>query len=374
VRKYCILHVLDSLGLGGAQEIALNLIRHADRERFESEIAAMHSGDPVYADTARELGVPVHFLSPHRFLPLYVPKMYRLCKQRQYDLIHCYLLGSNLIGKTAAAWAGVPVRLAYDQDPHGPKQIFGLHRILDGLANRAAHHVIAVSESNRRFLVRQERIPEDRITVVRNAVDLDRFQLRPERRGEVRRQLNIPENAIVIAGIGRLHYQKNFPFFLRVAARLVDKDRRVIFALAGAGPEEKSLRTLAGDLNLGERLRFLGHVKDIADLQPAFDIQLMTSRYEGLPVALVEGMAAGLSVVAVRARGVDELIENGVDGRIVEPGDQEGCAKALLDLIDNPKEMQRLGQAAMQKAHRDYSAEQMAREVEQVYLQCLEGN
>ena len=360
-----ILHVIDSFDLGGAQEALVNLVACADRARFEPEVAAMH-GRGVYWEKFRALGVPVHSLSPHKFVPLYFWNLPRLLLTGDFDLVHCHLIASNLVAKPLAALLGVPVRFNHDQANDEYRHRQKLRLALDKFANRFSTHICAVSASIVEFLVKHENVPREKISLVHNAIDLRRFTPAPERRAELRREWQLPPDAPVIAGVGRLNYQKNFPLFLEIAAEIARSHPSAIFVVAGTGPEEHALRESAGP-----NMRFLGFVADTARLYDAVDCLLMPSRFEGLPMTLLEAMAMRVPAVASRLDGIAEVIVDGVDGLLAAPSAKDEFIAHLRTLLDNPKRAADIAEAAFQKVTRDFSAERMTREIEALYTRYL---
>ncbi|MBS0614803.1 MAG: glycosyltransferase [Proteobacteria bacterium] len=368
--RHTILHVIDSLDLGGAQSVLINLIRHGDRSRFNYEVATMH-GHGVYWDAVRELGIPVHSLSVHPLLPSYVPALLWLCASRRYDIVHAHLLGSNLIAKPLAALCRVKVRINHDHC----NDKTGMNRWLvraDKLVNRLSTHVIAVSGSVRDYAICHEGLPADRVDTVYNGIDLARFQPGPEKRTEARARFGLPQDAFVVIGVGRLSYQKNFGLFLQVAARVLKDRPQAYFAIAGTGDEEAALRQQARELGLEPRLKFLGFVADMRALYPAADVLMLTSRYEGLPITILEAMATGTAIVSSNLDGVQEVLRDDVDSALVTPGDAEGFAQRLRALMDSPQLMQRYRQAALTKVRTTFSAEAATRAVESIYLRYLQ--
>lgn len=360
-----ILHVIDSFDLGGAQEALVNLVACTDRARFEPEVATMH-GRGVYWGRFRALGVPVHSLSPHKFAPLYVWNLLRLLLTGDFDIVHCHLIASNLIAKPLAALVGVAVRFNHDQANDEYRHRDRLRLALDKFTNRFSTHICAVSASIVEFLVKHEGIPRDRISLVHNAIDLRRFTPAPERRAELRREWHLPPDAPVIAGIGRLNYQKNFPLFLEIAADVARSHPSAIFVIAGTGPEERALRESAG-----ANARFLGYVADTARLYDAIDILLMPSRFEGLPMAMLEAMAMRVPVVASRLDGIAEVIADGADGLLATPSAKDEFVAHIRTLLDDPKRATDIAERAFEKVTRDFSAERMTREVEALYTRYL---
>lgn len=374
-RIYRLLHVIDHLGLGGAQETLLSLVKYVDCRHFQVEVATLHGRGPYY-DRLRRLAVPVHSLSPHKYVPLYLPRLIRLLRTGKFDLIHCHLTAANLIAKPLAALLGVPFIFNCDQnDMYRTRQ--RLRCWLDGLANRRlTDHIVAVSASTRNFLIQQEMVPAEKITVIYNGVDLERF--RPNAagasRGYWRSKWGLPENAPVVAGVGRLSEQKNFSLFLQVAREVLQDLPQVYFAIAGEGPERSKLEALARDLGIASRVRFLGYVGAMAELYPAVDVLLMTSRSEGTPLTVLEAMAMGVPVVAARVDGLAEVLEDGVDAYLAPPGELSQFARRTRDLLQDKVTAARFIQAGQEKVRRHYTAEAMVRQTEDLYWRYLEAH
>lgn len=370
-RKYRVLHVIDSLDLGGAQVVLENLIRHGDRERFEFEAAAMH-GRGVYWDRLATLGVPLHSLSFHHKVPLYVPRLAWLCLTRRYDVVHTHLLAANVIAKPVATIFGTRVRINHDHcnDKLTDPRKWAL--TADRLTNRLSTHVIAVSESTRAFVVEKEGVPPSRATTIHNGIDLEKFRPRPELRGAARERWKLPQDAFVVAGIGRLTYQKNFPLFLEIAAAIAKEHPRAVFVLVGTGEDEPALRAQAAELGLQERVRFLGYVADMPALWPAIDCLLLTSRYEGLPITILEAMACGAAIVASNLDGMREILRDEENADLVPPGAPEPYVARLSRLIREPAVAEGHAAAALATVRESYGASAMARAVEAIYLRYLE--
>jgi glycosyltransferase involved in cell wall biosynthesis len=370
-RKYRVLHVIDSLDLGGAQVVLENLIRHGDRERFEFEAAAMH-GRGVYWDRLATLGVPLHSLSFHHKVPLYVPRLAWLCLTRRYDVVHTHLLAANVIAKPVATIFGTRVRINHDHcnDKLTDPRKWAL--TADRLTNRLSTHVIAVSESTRAFVVEREGVPPSRATTIHNGIDLEKFRPRPDLRAAARERWKLPQDAFVVAGIGRLTYQKNFALFLEIAAAIAKEHPRAIFVLVGTGEDEPALRAQAAELGLQDRVRFLGYVADMPALWPAIDCLLLTSRYEGLPITILEAMACGAAIVASNLDGMREILRDEENADLVPPGAPDPYVARLSRLIREPAVAERHAAAALATVRESYGASAMARAVEAIYLRYLE--
>jgi len=365
-----VLHVIDSLHLGGAQEVVLNLATCGNRRRFSHEVATMH-GRGVYWDRMQVLGIPLHSLSPHKFFPWYAASLPALLLRGGFDILHCHLVASNIIAKPLGRLCRVPVVLNHDHTNDDYRANGRARLALDTLSNRLASHIIAVSDSCRRFLVERERVPEEKITLVQNAIDLRRYSPACGTRSEARKALGLPENGTVVAGVGRLNPQKNFSLFVRVAAEVLKRHPQAVFVLAGDGPEEELLRKLAQESRLAERLHFCGYVPDARQVYLSADVVLMPSLFEGLPMSLLEAMAMRVPVVASALDGIAEVVDDGRDGFLVPSGDAKLFCERVCQLIENPSLARELGAAASEKIARRFSAERMCCEVERVYDRFL---
>jgi glycosyltransferase involved in cell wall biosynthesis len=365
-----VLHVIDSLDLGGAQVVLLNLLEHADRKRFEVEAACLH-GHGVFWKRLCNTGLPIHSLSPHRLFPIYIPALASLILRRRYEIVHCHLLGANLIAKPLATLLGVPIRINHDHCNDKRDNPHGIVATADRFANRLSTHICAVSETTRSFLLESENIARDKVSTIQNGINLKAFQPRPHLRSSARSRWDLPPDAFVVGGIGRLTYQKNFSLFLDVACAVIKLHPHAVFVIAGTGEDDSALRAQAANLDLGSRIRFLGHIEEISLLYPALDMLLLPSRYEGLPITVLEAMAVGLPIVASRLDGIAEVLVDGESGCLVEPGDRDAFVACIHRSISHPDRSRRYSEVALAKVRKEHSAEAMTRSVESIYSHAL---
>jgi glycosyltransferase involved in cell wall biosynthesis len=371
MKKLRILHIIDHLGPGGAQEVIRNLIKYSSRDVFEHEVAGLY-GKGLYYDIYRETSSAVYSLSPRKFLPLYVPRIVSLCRKKKYSAVHSHLPASNLIAKPLAAAAGVPVRFNHDHinDPSRNRQKGILW--LDRTFNRLSTHIIAVSSSTRDFLIEWEGIAPEHVSVVINGVDLERFHPSFETRAACRARWGLSDNAFVVCGAGRLKHQKNFSLFLKTAERVAEKIPASEFVIAGSGPEEQKLKQETEDLKLTNRVHFAGFVPDMTSLYPAADVFFMPSRYEGTPMVMLEVMAMGIPIVASDVDGISEVLDHGIDACLAPPDSEDQFAEHILKLRNDKQYAKGLADSAYEKVKSDYSAQAMTRKIEEIYLRYLE--
>jgi glycosyltransferase involved in cell wall biosynthesis len=364
-----VLHVIDSLELGGAQTALLNLLKYSDRA-FHQEVATMH-GRGMFWDAFCDLGVRVHSLSPAKWPPAYVPNLVRLLRHGKFDVVHHHLFASNWIAKPLAAVSGVGVLYSHDQcnDAFRSRAIGAT--FVDTLTNRLSTRVLAVSRSIERFLLDVEAMPAERVTYLPNSVDLGVFKpATPAERAAAKARLGLDPTRRVVGGIGRLTHQKNFAAFIE-AARLIAEDLpEVDFVLFGSGPDEMALRELAGPL--GGRFRFMGPVMDRPVMYHAIDAMVLPSRYEGLPLTLLEAMASGIPVVATAVDGVAEIVVDGKTGRLVSTGSATALAGAIQRIVRDELLASRIALSALESVRLNFDARQMAAALGALYVYDFE--
>jgi glycosyltransferase involved in cell wall biosynthesis len=229
---------------------------------------------------------------------------------------------------------------------------------------RCIDRYIAVSQHVAERLRERLGLPAARIRVIPNAVPVGR----PARR-DVRLRASVagdPGRPLVLT-VARLHAQKGLPYLLRAASAIPD----AVFAIAGEGEEREALESLARSLGIAERVRFLGHRRDVAALLAACDVFVLPSLYEGLPLSVLEAMAAGAPVVATDIGGTNEALTNDDTGVLVPPADAAALARAIQALLADRERARRLAAAARQYVRRHHSAAAMADDVGRVYEELL---
>jgi glycosyltransferase involved in cell wall biosynthesis len=357
------IQVVTRLNVGGITHQVIVLAQELRQAGYASAIAA---GQPAAsegnrADSARQAGLEVHdirFLS-NRINPLRDVRasieLFRLFRRRRPAVVHLYMLKARILGAIAARLAGVPVVV---ETLHG--------NLLQGYYNRAGTALVALGErvlgwlvvdrviaptrSQRDELVEFRVAPSERIVAQLPGMDVTGFAELTDKRDDLRRQLGISPEVVLIGIIGRLVPIKGLDVFLDAAAR-VRKDRpdAVFFAIAGDGPLRPELGEHASRLGLAERCIFLGQVTAIASFYAACDVIAMSSRNEGAPIALLEAMAAGKAIVATRVGGIPDMVEDEISAVLVPKEDPDALARALVQLVSDPAVRDRLGRAARQR-------------------------
>jgi glycosyltransferase involved in cell wall biosynthesis len=353
--------MIGSLGVGGAERFLVNLARRLPGGRFDWQLVCIsHLG--VWGEALAAAGSNVVSLGKRRGLdPLVLPRLVRQVQRYRPHVVNTHLWTADLWGRLAARLAGVPVVVVTEQNVDlwkGP-----LHHAIDRALLRWTDAVVCVSEEVERFYCSQG-VPAGKRHVIPNAIDLDPFD-RPLASGTLRAETQARTGDFLFVSAARLHPQKAQDILLGAARRLVDGGQRAFrLAILGDGPKRRVLEELARARGLSGHVRFLGERQDVPGLLRQADGFVLSSLYEGLPLALLEAMAARLPVVATRVGGCPELVSDGETGFLVPPADEAALAWAMDCLIRDPAVGRAMGEAGRRlveaKYRIDHSVERTA--------------
>jgi glycosyltransferase involved in cell wall biosynthesis len=234
-----------------------------------------------------------------------------------------------------------------------------------------ADRIIAVSEVVAQALQVQTRIPNEKIITIPNGVDANRFQFHGSPHA-LRQQLSLPIDRVIVLAIGRLTHQKGYPYLLEALALIPQEDRPLLL-IVGEGPDRSELELKARVLKLVDDVRFLGHRQDIPSLLAAADLFVLASLWEGLPLVLLEAMAATLPAVVTAVGGNTTVIEDGKSGLLVPPADEKALATALRRLIHDPLTRDQMRQAARERFENRFSLQTFVEAHESLYEELYVG-
>jgi glycosyltransferase involved in cell wall biosynthesis len=282
----------------------------------------------------------------------------RFLKRERIDVVQAYFPDSSYFGVPAAYLAGVPHRLRTRNNLG--HWLTPLHRFLGRSLNRLTTGALANCEAARGALLADEGAPPERVTVLENGVDLERFLAVPP-------LTDRPAGVPCVGVVANLRPVKGLDVLVRAAMLLADTHPLAAFQVAGEGELRAALERDIGVRGLAERFTLPGSVADIPGFLAGLAVAVLCSRAEGMSNAVLEYMAAGRAIVATAVGATPELIQDGVHGLLVPPGDALSLARAIGRLLDNPALARRLGEAARRRACERYGREAMVRRFEDFY-------
>jgi glycosyltransferase involved in cell wall biosynthesis len=364
-----VLWLTKGLGRGGAERLVVSAAKRLDRSHFELEVAYLLPWKDALVPDLERLAVPVHCLSASHALDVrWISRLRRLVRQLKIDLVHTHMPYAALGARTISS-----PRLPIIHTEHNTWQTY---RVATRWANRLTYSrnaaVIAVSHAVAASI---RPAPFVRVWppvhVIHHGAELSSACApTPESRAWARTTLGLPPDALVVGSVGNFTPKKDHRTLLEATARLVWRHRGVRLVLVGSGPLERSLVDTARSLGLAERAVFLGSRDDVAELYPAFDVFALSSRTEGLPISLLEAMAAGVPCVATSVGGVPEVIHNGKDGLLVPAQAADALADALSTLLADSVLREGVGARAAQTARR-FDITEAVHRIEEVYRETL---
>jgi glycosyltransferase involved in cell wall biosynthesis len=353
------MYVVGNFVAGGAERHLLEMWRRIDRDRFDVEIVCMHARG-LFLEEVLALGIPVRDLEIGRRIygPAGVRGLWRLARHMHRfkpAVVHSYLFGPNLLAAVAGRLSRVPAVVIAKRNIDAfetPRQV-----AVQRFSARLATQVTAVSEAVADTVVALG-VPRDRVTVIPNGVDADRFDATT---------YGIQNGVAVIGSVGCLAPRKDYVTLLDALVRLDQRGIAWRADLVGEGPERERLEQHALRLGLGERVRFLGERDDIEALLPTFDVFVLSSREEGIPNALLEAMAAGRPAVATAVGGTAEVMSDGETGWVVTAASPAALADALAQALTDRDEAERRGRAARRRVMDEMGIDAMVRRHEAFY-------
>lgn len=348
----------------------LQLLERLDRTRWR--LVVLHHGKPGLARLvagARELGVELRMVPrvsrPGQLGSL--PAFIRTLREERPAVFHAHLPAplNGRYGLLAARVSRVPAVVATAHLVDDVPARLGA-RLNQWMATTCVDRYIAVSEGVARRMRARLGVPGRKIQVIRNGVDVESFPRPADPR--FRAALAGDPGRPIVLTIARLDAQKGHAYLLAAAADIPD----ALFVLVGEGRERPGLEAQARALGVAERVRFLGHRDDVPELLAACDVFVLPSRYEGLPLSVLEAMAAARPVVATAIEGTDEIVLHGETGLLVPPAAPSALAQGIRAVLADRALAARMGQAGRARVCREFSMNRMIDEVTGVYDELLE--
>lgn len=295
-------------------------------------------------------------------------QLYAMFRQQRIDVVHTHNFGPLFYAAIPARMAGVRVVVHTDHGTKLPEaqRLMWACRYLSSWVDT----VTAVSPAVKRDLVQHVRLSAEQIIVIRNGIEL---ALPASRKSPqiLRQELRIAPDCRIVGVCCRLTAQKGVANLLRAAPAILAHHPQTVFLIAGDGDLRGDLEHLSKELNLGGHVIFAGFRGDVHDLLDLFDIYVLPSLFEGIPLGLLEAMLHRKAVVATRVGSNTDIVKDQVSGRLVSPGRVDELADAIADLLSNPIKATWMGEAAHKTVTTEYSLDRMVDEYDALYMKLL---
>jgi glycosyltransferase involved in cell wall biosynthesis len=361
-----VLHIISSSGLYGAEAVILNMSRMLKEDGHASAIGVFsNSSNPNLQlhDRATSDGLESHLIPCRGQVDrTAIAAIRELAIRSRADVVHAHGFKADIYVCIALRGSRVPFvstcHTWYDND-----LLVTLYGKLDRMVLRNFTRVVAVSAEVKQRLLKAG-VHDEKIRMVRNGIDLQPFSgAAPSLRGD--------GAALLVGLVGRLAWEKGVDVFLSVASRVLPEFPGARFVVVGEGPDREKLERTIDELKIRESLQMLGRRDDMPAVYASFDIMVSSSRQEGLPMAILEGMASSVPLVATSVGEVPTVVQDGITGLIVPPDNVERLAAAILELLRDEPKRKRFGAAARELIEEEYSAERMTADYLRVYDEAI---
>ena len=381
-----ILRVIARLNMGGPAIHVSNLAAGLETRGYHTTLVAgsLARGEDSMAFVAERLGVKVVDVPEiqREVAPLHdarsIRRLAAIMREERPHILHTHTAKSGALARAAALVAGSakPPIVVHTFHGHVLKGYFGAGRTaffkqVERNLARSTDVLIAVSPEVRDELVAHGIAPADKFTVIRLGIPLD------ERLGDdtadldYRKLYGIPEEAFVVGWVGRMTGVKDTDAVLEIVRAARERGVPAVLCMVGDGPDRERLEQVAHDLGIARVTYFVGYQSEVAGYYRLFDAFLLPSLNEGTPVSAIEALASGTPVVATRVGGVPDVVTDGVDGFLVEPGDTAAAADRLADLARDPDLRASMGDAGSASVRERYAVERLVDDVDQLYRRLL---
>lgn len=356
-----VLHVITGMEHGGAESFIMNMYRSIDREKVQFDFL-LRSNKMIYGDELAKMGSRIYYTAS---IPMHIIKNYfqtiRFFKEHHYDIIHVHANALIYVSVLKIAKrAGVKCRIMHS---HNTSIFYSktkpIHMFNKKHIKKIATHYFACSEDAGKWMF------NDEFRVIRNGIDIERFDFNKENRSRIRKEFKIAENALVLGNVAHLTSVKNQEFAIEVLSKIHKEGNKAYLVLVGEGESENELKQLANQKSVGDYVVFAGGRKDVYSILSAFDVFVFPSLHEGLPISILEAQANGLVCVCSEAVPIESFPRESIHQLPLEAGTQKWCDTILaLDhsRIDVGEQLVKLG----------FDSKSQAKELQEFYLSVIE--
>ncbi len=349
-----ISYIIGRLSYGGAEKLLLDICRKIDKSKFEVEVLVLQENNPL-AEEFEKQGINLKFFHKKKKLDFRVIKnMAEYLQRSKPDIVHTHLFAGDYWGGKAAIKANITNIISTKHDIL--LESFWRSRF-GRMMRRKFTWVVAISKATRDYLIGQEKIDVDKVTVIYNGIDVNKFY--------VEKPALFAEEKLVIGSIGRLSKEKGHKHLIRACRFLKNKNWELVFV--GEGPLRKDLEVLTGTLGLESQVKFVGEKNDVRPYLNTFDVFVLPSISEGLSLVVLEAAASGRMIVATNVGGVPEIIQDQETGLLFKPKNIEQLVKKLNWISEHHDLAIKMAKNLQQSVVDKYDINQTVKQYEKLY-------
>lgn len=361
--KIPIVHIIHTSAIGGAEILLYDLLTRIDRETFSPHLIMIYNKQeaPTLYD---DLEIPIIKLyrQPKTLGLKMVQQIVTYLKKHQAQIVHTHLFGGDTWGRIAAILANTPIIISTEHSINTNETL--IHQVIKKILVSKTNIVIAISEAVKNYSIRVDHIPSQKIKVIYNGIDLQKFQAQ---------KINKSPFPTLIS-VGRLHNQKGYEYLLKSMTIVKNHFPKVKLQIVGTGEEEQELKKIAQSENLENNVNFLGFRKDVPRLLAQSHLFVLSSIYEGLGLVILEAMATGIPVVATEVGGIPEIITHKENGILVPSRNPEKLAEAIIKILEDKSLANKMVRKGLETVKNKYDIMFMVKAYENLYKRLIIQN
>ena len=375
-KRIKILYLQPSLGIGGAEELRLTILKYINKEKYDIRLCCL-AGKGEIGKEIEDLGFRVDAIGTSQRLFNVLPAflIFAYLKQNKFDIVQTCLPAPNLYGRLAALFARVPCIISEEHsycERYNPHFSY-IFKTINFLLSKYTDKIIACSNAVAQRLSKEERISKNKFLVLHNIIRPQKFIVNYTK-DEVKIKLGLTPDDTVIGYVGCLSQVKGPFYLLEAFKKILSSYPKAKLLVVGDGPLKAMLKTVSEEKGIGNSVLFMGFRRDVPQILKAIDVFVLPSTGEGFGISLIEAMYMGLPCVATNVGGIPEVVENGSTGILVPPANSEALAKAIKELLDKPELAKKYGAAGKKRVLENFTADKYIEKLENLYDELLNKN
>jgi len=367
--RITVFHLIGSLRIGGAEEQLVTLASKFDSEKFRIIVGAMQPGGG-FVDRLAKSGIEYSCLNFRvRSWPLYVLRLAKLLEREKVDVMHTHMSSAAKYGRLAGLLAGVPVMVTTDHGQDREKTWWDI--FVDRVFNGITAARVGVTNDVTDIIHMRDHTPKDKIVMIPNGVDTERFHVDKSEGLRIRKELGLPDDAIVVGTVARLTWEKSLDVLIETVSILSKAVPQVRCVIVGDGYLRDDLVKCIESFGMQNNIVMTGIRLDVPNMLSSFDVFALSSKSEGLPVSILEAMSARKPIACTNVGGIPEVVSDREEALLVQPDDPNALADAISEIIANPDLAAGLTKKAYERVAREYSIEATVGKLQDLYVRLL---
>jgi len=368
-----VLWLIKGLGVGGAEKLLVMSLPYLNWKVFDYQLAFFLKSKSQLVPEFERAGVPVFCLNSESSLDFRVLfRLVRLLRKQEIDILHVFSPYAGIVGRLAARLAGVKAVVYTEHSTLENQNALG--RVGNILTYPLNNATIGVSQAVLHSVLRWQLVRRGTFQTIHNGVDLNALDTNRVSPDQIKKSLGIDPQHRVVGNVANLRPAKGHMYLLQAARLVLNQYPEVTFVVVGRETVKGYLRQLeevAERLDIRDRILFTGFRPDAIQITSAFDVFVLSSLWEGFGIVLLEAMALGKPVIGTRVGGIPEVIEDGVNGYLVEPRNPQQLADKTVQLLVDETRRSQMGHKGIQRVRDKFSIQNTVKAVEDVYASVL---